>query len=159
LQSVYFLGATSGTGLWELHGTPSKKVSEAGWQSVNLKGGAAGNPSEAYSSENATTPVNLYYFNEAGGITTMYSEGGSWKTTEVCGWSCLVQTPPSPANTAAPQLSTTSPKVGVALTTSSGTWTKSPTSYAYRWERCNTSGIECTNISGATSSNYTPMQA
>ena len=38
------------------------------------------------------------------------------------------------------------------LTASTGTWTNTPTSYAYQWEDC--SGTTCTAISGATSSTY-----
>ena len=34
-----------------------------------------------------------------------------------------------------------------------------PTSYAYQWERCNGTGGECKEISGATSSKYTPVEA
>ena len=45
---------------------------------------------------------------------------------------------------------------GDTLTISSpGGWLNSPTSYAYQWQDCNTSGASCTNISGATSSSYT----
>jgi len=57
----------------------------------------------------------------------------------------------APANTTAPALSGTA-KVGQTMTVSNGTWSGSPTSYTYRWQRC-TSGT-CTNISGATSQSY-----
>src|SRR4029078_5847429 len=36
------------------------------------------------------------------------------------------------------------------LTGSTGTWTNAPTSYAYQWRRCDTSGTACTDISSAT---------
>ncbi len=42
---------------------------------------------------------------------------------------------------------------GDVLTASAGTWTNSPTSYAYQWQDC--TGPTCTNIPGATSSTYT----
>jgi hypothetical protein len=55
--------------------------------------------------------------------------------------------PALPVNTAVPAISGTA-QVGDTLTASTGTWTGSPTSYAYQW---NANG---TAISGATSSTY-----
>jgi hypothetical protein len=63
--------------------------------------------------------------------------------------------PPTPAaNTAAPAISGQSVQ-GQTLTTSNGSWTNTPTSYVYQWQDCDTTGANCTNISGATSSTYT----
>jgi sugar lactone lactonase YvrE len=45
--------------------------------------------------------------------------------------------------------------VGQALSASTGSWTGSPTSYAYKWRRCNATGAKCTAIAGATASTYT----
>lgn len=45
------------------------------------------------------------------------------------------------------------PVVGEVLTTSNGTWTNSPTSFAYQWQRCSSGA--CANITGATTSSYT----
>jgi hypothetical protein len=47
--------------------------------------------------------------------------------------------------------------VGQTLTASSGTWTNSPTSYAYRWYYCDSNGSACTAIQGATAATYTPV--
>ena len=44
---------------------------------------------------------------------------------------------------------------GQTLTTTNGTWSNLPTSYAYAWQDCNASGSSCSNISGASSSTYT----
>jgi hypothetical protein len=57
-----------------------------------------------------------------------------------------------PANTVAPVISGTA-VVGNVLTTTNGTWTNSPSSFAYQWRR---GGVP---ISGATSINYTLVQA
>src|SRR2546421_4231398 len=43
---------------------------------------------------------------------------------------------------------------GSVLATSAGTLTNSPTSYAYGWEDCDSSGAGCNSIPGATSSQY-----
>ena len=66
--------------------------------------------------------------------------------------------PLPPTNISAPTLSTNSPVEGVQLSTTTGSWSHSPTSYAYQWEDCNSAGEGCTNISGATSSSYTPVE-
>ncbi len=57
-----------------------------------------------------------------------------------------------PINSALPAITGTA-QVGQTLTASAGTWTNSPTSYAYQWNRA---GIA---ISGATVSAYVPVSA
>ena len=44
---------------------------------------------------------------------------------------------------------------GNMLTEYHGVWSNTPTSYTYQWERCDTSGMNCALISGATSESYT----
>ena len=63
----------------------------------------------------------------------------------------------APSNTAPPQVSGT-PQVGKTLTVSNGTWSNSPTGYAYQWQRC-TSATSCTNIAGATTQTYVVRNA
>ncbi len=60
----------------------------------------------------------------------------------------------APANTAVPAISG-SAQQGQTLTTSTGSWSGSPTGYAYAWEDCNSSGASCTDISNATAGTYT----
>jgi hypothetical protein len=60
----------------------------------------------------------------------------------------------APQNTAAPQVSGTA-KVGSSLTATNGTWSNSPTSYAYQWQRCANDGTSCGDITGATKQSYT----
>jgi hypothetical protein len=49
-------------------------------------------------------------------------------------------------------------RVGQTLTTSNGTWSNSPTSYTYQWQRC-TSSTSCADITGATKQTYTLVAA
>ena len=44
---------------------------------------------------------------------------------------------------------------GQTVSTSTGSWLDSPTSYAYQWQDCDGSGSSCSTISGATQSTYT----
>ncbi|HEY5198209.1 MAG TPA: hypothetical protein VIJ51_14400 [Solirubrobacteraceae bacterium] len=61
---------------------------------------------------------------------------------------------PSPANTAAPTIAGSTVQ-GQVLTESRGSWTNSPTSYAYQWFDCDGAGSACTAIRGATGQSYT----
>jgi hypothetical protein len=45
-------------------------------------------------------------------------------------------------------------QAGQTLTASTGSWSGSPTGYAYQWLRCDSSGASCAAVSGATSSGY-----
>jgi opacity protein-like surface antigen len=45
-------------------------------------------------------------------------------------------------------------EVGEQLTANEGTWTNSPTSFQYRWQRCDVDGLECQAIQLAQSKNY-----
>src|SRR5262245_1418455 len=64
----------------------------------------------------------------------------------------------APNNTAEPRI-TGSATVGSTLTASQGSWTGSPTSFAYQWVRCprdggQSNGANCAAIGGASTSSY-----
>lgn len=59
----------------------------------------------------------------------------------------------APANTALPTISGSATQ-GSTLSASTGTWTNSPTSYGYQWQRCNAGGGACQNVTGATTFAY-----
>src|SRR5207245_700910 len=59
-----------------------------------------------------------------------------------------------PRNISPPQLFGIA-RVGLALTASHGSWSGLPTSFAYRWRRCDASGASCAPIAGATARSYT----
>jgi hypothetical protein len=59
-----------------------------------------------------------------------------------------------PSNTAAPTISGTA-RQGQTLTASNGSWSNSPTSFTYQWQRCNIDGTGCADIADATKQTYT----
>jgi hypothetical protein len=62
--------------------------------------------------------------------------------------------PAVPVDATAPTIAGTTTQ-GQTLTEGHGSWTNSPTGYAYQWEDCNASGGACTAIAGATGQAYT----
>ncbi len=90
-------------------------------------------------------------------LPSSWSTGATWRTCPVSAYvNGLV-----PAATANPPSNTTSPAISGStvenqtLTTTSGSWSGSPTAYIYSWHDCDSSGANCTTISGASSSRYT----
>ncbi len=65
-----------------------------------------------------------------------------------------VLAPPPPSNTALPTI-TGSAQQGQTLTAQTGSWTNEPSSFAYQWQHCDTTGANCSPISPATSQTYT----
>ncbi|HST38925.1 MAG TPA: carboxypeptidase regulatory-like domain-containing protein, partial [Conexibacter sp.] len=88
----------------------------------------------------AETAVNL------GGTTTERSQ-----LTDVV-------VPQPPLNTWAPSISGT-PRSGEQLYASVGGWANNPTSYSYRWQRCNAFGSACAVIDSETDDWYTVRDA
>jgi hypothetical protein len=67
----------------------------------------------------------------------------------------------APAATAATPVNTTKPtilgnaKEGQTLTARNGTWQNAPTSFRYRWQRCDADGTGCVNLVGENQRTYT----
>ena len=86
-------------------------------------------------------------------VVTAINAGGSASATSAQTAAITSATPAAPANTAVPTI-TGAAQQGQTLTASDGSWSGSPTSYAYHWQDC-TSSTSCTNVTGATTSTYT----
>jgi hypothetical protein len=56
-------------------------------------------------------------------------------------------------NTSRPTI-TGDPRVGQELTANEGTWTGSPTSFAFQWQRCDVDSFNCGAVTGATGRTY-----
>lgn len=132
---------------------------------VTLDGGLALEPSAGYANAAApgdTVPFLTYAGGRSGSfattsVTPPLSDGKPFTpsyadaTKQV---DAIVGEPAPPAATAPPMISGTSQQ-GSTLSEGHGSWTNHPTGYAYRWERCNTAGSDCSAISGATGASYT----
>ncbi|MBA2384511.1 MAG: hypothetical protein H0V68_07610 [Actinobacteria bacterium] len=69
-----------------------------------------------------------------------------------------IATAAPPANTSPPTITGT-PTVGQTLTAENGTWSNSPTSFAYQWLRCNAGGNACASVANGTQKTYTLVGA
>jgi Hypothetical glycosyl hydrolase family 15 len=93
--------------------------------------------------------------------TTTTTSTTTTPTTSTTSTTTSSTTTTTPTNTpSAPPSALKSPAisgpliVGKTAKTSTGTWSGDPTSFSYRWYRCDAAGANCTAISGATNATY-----
>jgi thermitase len=140
-----------GQGGWT--GSTPLSLSSVRWQRCNADGSACTivGSSSKYTVQAADSGFALKLvvtFTDPEGSTTASA------LSSPVGGSAPPPPPSGPVNTAPPAISGT-PRAGMGLTASSGTWSGSPTAYAYQWSRCDSTGAGCASIAGATSSAYT----
>ena len=133
-------------------GTPTGPRARVGvaWLRLFSGGAAVLNPSPTTSQ---TVPLGGSYLLPDGTIGSTVTVG---PTDAVLLYAAQALLPPPPgnipANTQLPSISVI--KRGRALAASPGAWTGSPTSFAYQWLRCASSGNGCSAIAGASSTTY-----
>ncbi|MGH2854953.1 MAG: hypothetical protein ACRDLF_12270 [Solirubrobacteraceae bacterium] len=132
-STAYFqYGATAAYG----HSTAS--------QSVGSAEGAAPFPGNA----TGLAPETTYHYRvlaESSAGTT-YGADQTFTTAPLIP---VIPPPIAPVDTVAPTLTGT-PIRGQALSVSQGSWSNGPTSFAYRWQRCDAAGNGCATLGGAT---------
>jgi hypothetical protein len=103
---------------------------------------------------NATGAYYLLAETDVGGTLRVQvgaSNAGGASTPATSAPSAVVQAPP--ASIAPPTISGLA-RQGQTLTEAHGSWNGSPSTYSYRWERCDSAGNACAAIAGATSQTY-----
>jgi hypothetical protein len=83
-------------------------------------------------------------------VTASNSDGQTSATSKI---SDVVSANTAPKNTVKPSVAGTA-QPGEELTAANGTWTGGVRSFAYQWQRCDTAGVNCTDVAGATGKTY-----
>lgn len=96
------------------------------------------------------TPVSGDVGHTLRAVVTATNSVGAGKATTAATSAVVIA---APTNTALPSVTGTVQE-GRTLTGTNGSWTRSPTGYAYRWQRCDSAGANCADITGATSTTY-----
>jgi hypothetical protein len=144
------LTATEGT--WK--GYPARYAYQ--WQDCTSSGASCANIAGATASRHTLTSSDVAHTIRVA-VTAANKSGRTQATSPATATviaAATAQPPAAPTNTATPAISGT-PTAGQTLRTTNGAWTGSPTSYAYQWRRCSTSGGSCASVSGATKASYT----
>jgi hypothetical protein len=141
---------SASTGSWS--GSPTsygyqwQRCDSSGGSCAAVAGAAASTYPLASADVGATMRVLVSATNTAGTATALSAQTGVVSAAPT-------QVVTAPANTALPQVTGTA-QAGMTLSTSNGTWSGSPTSYAYQWKRCDSAGANCASITGATAKTY-----
>ena len=141
---------TASQGTWS--GSPTSFAYQ--WQDCNSAGEACASIGAATSATYKLASSDVGHTLRV--VVTASNEGGSTPASSAATALVAAVPPPplpAPTNTVPPLIGGVAEE-GKTLTASTGTWTGSPTSYAYQWQACGASGEGCANISGATSSSY-----
>ncbi len=84
-------------------------------------------------------------------VTAINADGS---TSARSGPTDVVGTSAAPLRNTAPPTITGEARVGQELAANEGTWTGSPSSFAFQWQRCNIDAVSCVDVTGATGRSY-----
>ncbi len=141
---------SASTGSWS--GSPTSYAYQ--WQRCDSSGGSCANVSGATTS---SYPLGSTDVDSTLRVTVTAANAGGSATAQSAPSTVVAAVPPQ--STAPPAVSGTD-ATGQMLKSNTGSWTgTSPLSYGYQWQRCDSSGAGCVNVSGATSSTYTLTSA
>jgi thermitase len=149
---VTYRGNINGSGWFELPFASPVPLSPGTYWLGFITGSTTEGMGYAYDNVTNSRAYNTNTF--ASGPTNPF--GSSTKDSEQASIYATYTTAPQPSppvNTAAPMISG-APQTGYTLSASTGTWTESPTGYAYQWQRCDTTGANCSPIPSATTQTY-----
>lgn len=119
------------------------------WQRCNASGASCANVAGAVQKTYLLTSADAGRTMRVR-VTGINAEGA----TDARSAATTVVTPSAaPRNTVRPTI-TGEPEVGQELTAEDGTWTNTPTSYGYQWQRCDVDAISCVVVIGATGKTY-----
>lgn len=137
-------------------GSSARGGSATGGASGGTGGGGAGSTYTGTSSTAAVSGTT----NTGGGGGGGVGIGGANATVGAAGGSgiVIIKYALAPAISVTPVISGTA-SYAETLTATNGTWSNTPTSYAYQWSRASTSSGTYANISGATGSTYNLVAA
>lgn len=124
------------------------------WQRCNSAGASCSNIGGATSS--AYTLVDDDETNTVRVVVSATNQGGSTSANSTV--SAVISALPAPVNSDLPTAAGVA-HVDDELQATDGDWENAPTSFAYQWRRCNSSGASCSNISSATAASYTLVAA
>jgi hypothetical protein len=121
------------------------------WERCDTAGGACSDIGGANSKQYTLTSGDIGHRLRARVVAVNSAGSGSSTSTPTATIAAAVD---PPANRSRPSISGRA-REGSTLTTSNGSWTNSPTAFHYAWERCDTAGGACADISGAGGKQYT----
>ena len=140
---------SAGVGSWS--GSPTSYAYQ--WRRCNTSGSACATIAGAAASSYLLGSADLGSTIRVNVIATNTAGTGSMNSNPTGVVAAATTASTAPVNTSLPTISGTA-RVGQSLTAGVGSWSGSPTSYAYQWRRCNTSGSACATIAGAAASSY-----
>lgn len=136
---------TAGNGTW----SNSPTTFFYRWQRCTADGVACGNIDNAASKTYVLTAADVDHTVRVM-VTASNGDGQTSANSKV---SDVVSGTTAPKNTALPKI-TGIAQAGEELTGEPGTWTGGPASYAFQWQRCNSTGGACVDVTGATGRSY-----